>query len=168
MIVLLFTLLPACCASPPKPAEPAPEAPPPPRPHAARPILRAAWSFQTGPDACIALAKAGSTSLQIVVRPEGLIRLGLSLPGDAPGRPVASFSGSAGRWQILGTHAGRREVLFTLGRDEFSLSRILMLLSGGLLNLEPAGEDLPILSLPESGAEGQKWFACARHSVNRM
>jgi len=165
-IVLLLALLPACCTPPPKPAEPAPAAPPPPQPHAARPVLRAAWSFQAGPDACIALAKAGSTSLQIVVRPEGPLRLGMSLPGDAPDKPVARFSGSAGYWQILGTHAGRREVLFSLARNETSLSRLLMLLSGGMLNLEATGEGLPILSLPESGAEGREWFACARRSVN--
>ncbi|HVC63431.1 MAG TPA: hypothetical protein VND19_24090 [Acetobacteraceae bacterium] len=124
------------------------------------------WSFRTGPDACIALAKAGSTSLQIAVRPEGLIRLSMSLPGDPPARPVGHFNGPAGHWLIFGTHAGRREAIFVLGRDEISLSRILMLLSGGVLNLEPAREDLPILVLPESGVEGQEWFACARRSVN--
>lgn len=166
MIVLLLTLLPACCAPPPKPAEPVPEAPPPAQPHAARLVLRATWTFQAGPDACIALAKAGSTSLQIAVRPEGLLRLAMSLPGDAPDRPVARFSGSAGYWQILGAHAGDREVTFSLARNETSLSRILMLLSGGMLSLEPPDENLPVLSLPESGAEGRKWFACARRSVN--
>jgi hypothetical protein len=133
---------------------------------AVRPILRAAWSFQTGPDACIALARAGSTSLKIAVRPEGLIRLTVALPGDAPNKPAAHFSGPAGHWLILGTHAGRREAAFTLGRDETSLSRILMLLSGGMLNLEPSDQEVPILSLPESGAEGQEWFACARGSVD--
>lgn len=167
-IILLLALVPVCCTSPhpaPKPAEPAPEPPPPPR-HAARPTLRAAWSFQAGPDACVALAKAGGTSLRITVHPEGLVRLTMSVPGDAPDRPVAHFNGPAGHWLLLGSHVGRSEALFTLGRDEISLSRILMLLSGGTLNLEPPDEDLPILSLPESGAEGQAWFVCARNSVN--
>ena len=168
MFVLLLALLPACCATPtppPKPAEPAPEAQAPPQVHAARPVLRAAWSFQTGPDACVALARAGSAVLQIAVRREGLIRLTVSLPGDAPARPVAHFSGPAGRWLVPGTHAGGREVLFTLDRNETSLSRILMLLSGGALNLDPPSQDLPILSLPESGADGQQWFACVRGIV---
>jgi hypothetical protein len=167
MFVLLLALWPACCASPPpKAAEQAPEAPPAPPVQAARPVLRAAWSFQTAPDACVALAKAGPASLQITVRPERLIRLTVALPGDAPDKPTARFNGPAGHWLILGMRAGRREALFTLGRDETSLSRILVLLSGGMLNLEPRGEDLPILSLPESGAQGREWFACARRSVN--
>ncbi len=164
----MLALLPACCAAPrpaPQPVEPAAEAPPPPPAHTARPTLRAAWSFQTGPDACVALAKAGSASLQIAVRPEGLIRLTMSLPVDAPAKPVAHFSGPAGRWLIQGAHTGRRDVLFTLDRNAASLSRILMLLSGGALNLEPPGEDLPILLLPESGAGGQQWFACVRRIV---
>jgi hypothetical protein len=166
--VLLLALSPACCAPPqppPKPAEPAVEVLPSPPPLPARPILRAAWSFQTGPDACIAFAKAGSASLQIAVRPEGLIRLAVALPGYAPDKPVAHFSGPAGHWLIMGTQVRHREAVFTLGRDETSLSRILMLLSGGTLNLEPPDDDLPILSLPESGAEGQEWFVCARGSV---
>ncbi len=164
---MLLALLPACCSTPPpapKPTEPAPAAQAPPaRP--ARPILRAAWSFQTGPDACVALAKAGSATLQIAVRREGLIRLTVSLPADAPARPVAHFSGPAGRWLVPGTHAGRREAVFALARNETSLSRILMLLSGGALDLEPPDQDLPILSLPESGAEGQQWFTCVRGIV---
>jgi hypothetical protein len=167
-LILLLALVPVCCSSPhpaPKPAELALEPPPPP-PHTARPTLRAAWSFQTGPDACIALAKAGAASLRIAVHPEGLVRLTMSVPGEAPAKPVAHFSGPAGHWFILGSQAGRTEALFTLGRDEISLSRILMLLSGGTLNLEPPDEDLPILSLPESGPEGQAWFVCARNSVN--
>lgn len=129
-------------------------------------MLRAAWSFRTGPDACVALAKAGSSNVQIAVRPEGLIRLSVSLPGNAPTRSVAHFSGPAGHWLMLATHTGPHEVLFLLARDETSLSRVLILLSGGMLDLGTPGDDLPILSLPESGAEGQEWFACARSSVN--
>jgi hypothetical protein len=168
MLVLMLALLPVCCAAPqppPKPPEPAPEAQAPPPRHPPRPILRTAWSFQSTPDACIALAKAGAASLQISVRREGLIRLTISLPGDAPAKPVARFTGPAGRWLIPGIHPAPRVELFTLARDETSLSRILVLLSGGTLNLQPAGGDLPILSLPESGAEGQHWFACVRGIV---
>jgi hypothetical protein len=168
MFVLMLTLLPACCDAPPpppKPAAPAPEVLGPPPPHAARPVLHGAWSFQAKPDACIAVAKAGATSLQIAVRRDGPIRLTMSVPGDAPAKPVVHFNGPAGRWLVPGTPAGRRQDVFSLARDETALSRILMLLSGGTLNLEPPGEDLPILSLPESGAEGQQWFACVRRIV---
>jgi hypothetical protein len=147
------------------PPEPPPEALGPPAPPTSRPVLRTVWSFQTTPDACVALAKAGAASLQILVRREGPIRLTISLPGAAPSRPVARFSGAAGRWLIPGTHTGPHVELFTLDRNETSLSRILVLLSGGTLNLEPASGDLPILSLPESGAEGRQWFACVRGIV---
>jgi hypothetical protein len=164
----LLALVPASCSTPPpppKPAEPPPEAvAPPPRP--VRPILHAAWSFQTGPDACVAVAKAGPASLQVAVRRAGLIRLTVSLPGGAPRRPVARFAGPAGRWLISGSNPVHREALFTLERNDASLSRILILLSGGTLNLEPPGEDFPILSLPETGAEGQQWFTCVRRIVN--
>lgn len=168
MSVLLLALLPACCAAPkppPPPPAPPPEVQAPPPVHAARPILRAAWSFQTGPDACVAIAKAGATTLQIAVRREGLIRLTVSLPGDAPGKPIARFSGAAGRWLLPGAHGGRREAVFTLARSETSLSQILVLLSGGTFSLEPSDPEVPILSLPESGAEGQQWFACVRGIV---
>jgi hypothetical protein len=169
MFVLLLALSPACCTTPPpppKPAEPVPEVLGPPVPHAARPVLHAAWSFQTEPDACTAVAKAGAAALQIAVRREGRIRLTVSVPAGAPAKPAVRFNGPAGRWLIPGSPAGPRQDVFTLARDDISLSRILMLLSGGTLNLEPPGEDLPILSLPESGAEGQQWFACVRRIVN--
>ena len=39
--------------------------------------------FPDRPDACVALARAGRASLQIAVRREGMMRLTLSLPGDA-------------------------------------------------------------------------------------
>lgn len=167
MFGLLLALLPACCTAPqpaPKPAEPTSAVQAPPPPHV-RPVLHAAWSFQTGSDACVAVAKAGAASLQIAVRREGLIRLTLSLPGAPPPRPVARFIGPAGRWVVQGSPAGRHDVLFTLGRNNTSLSRILMMLSGGVVSLEPPGEDSPILSLPESGPEGQQWFTCVRGIV---
>ena len=131
MLALLLALLPACCTSPPAPAPtPAaalPEPPPPPPPvPAARPVLHAAWSFQSEPDACVAVARAGAASLEIAVPRDGPIRLTLALPGSRPTRPVARFQGPAGRWLIPGTHAGRRLDLFTLARDETSLSRILV------------------------------------------
>jgi hypothetical protein len=128
-------------------------------------VLHAAWSFHTGPDACVALARAGAASLQIEVRREGVIRLTLALPAAPPDRPVAHFSGPAGRWLVQGSHAGRRAAVFSLARNEASLGRILMLLSGGSLVLDPPDGDLPILSLPESGAEGQLWFTCVRGIV---
>jgi hypothetical protein len=132
----------------------------------ARPVLHAMWSFQTVPDACTALAKAGPASLTVGVPADGPIRLTLSLPDDPPDHPAARFAGPAGHWQIAGTHAGRHTASFLLPRGEASLGRILMLLSGGVLAVEPPAQVLPAISLPESGTAGATWFACARRSVN--
>jgi hypothetical protein len=167
-LILLLALLPACCA--PKPPAPAPVAtlplpPPPPAPRPARPVLHATWSFDSDAESCTAIARAGATQLQIVVRPGGPIRLSLSLPMEPPARPVARFAGPAGRWLIAGAHAGRREAIFPLDHNEGGLSRILMLLSGGTFDLQPPEDDLPILLLPGSGHDGDRWFACARHHV---
>lgn len=166
---LMLALAPACCA--PVPSAPKPEPPPavvnrPPE-HVARPILHAAWFFRATPGACTALASAGSASLEVAVRPTGLIQLSLWLPGNPPERPVAHFNGPAGGWLIEGRPIGHREVRFLLGRTDTSLSRILMLLSGGMLYVGAPGNDLPALSLPESGTDGRQWFACAHRSVNQ-
>lgn len=168
LLILPFALLLACCAphSAPAPAVPAVALPPPPPPPpVAPPTLRAAWSFHSGSDACIAVAKAGAASLQISVRPVGPIRLNLSLTRDIPEHPVARFNGPAGSWLMQGTRAGPRSAVFLLGRSDVSLSRVLLLLSGGRLRLESPENDLPILLLPESGTSGDDWFACARNSV---
>lgn len=168
----LIALALACCAPAPPPPAPAATAPLPlpPPPPAEHPVLRAAWSFQATQDACVALAKAGPASLRIAIRPDGLIRLTLSLPGETGARPVARFSGPAGHWQMEGSLLPARRsasslATFSLARNDTSLGRILMLLSGGLLELGPPKSGLPILALPESGDDGRQWFVCARRSV---
>ena len=183
----LIALALACCAPTPPPPAPAAAAPLPlpPPPPAEHPVLRAAWSFQATQDTCVALAKAGPASLRIAIRPDGLIRLILSLPGQTGARPVARFSGPAGHWQMEGALLPARRstsspatsspatsslatsslATFSLARNDTSLGRILMLLSGGLLELGPPESGLPILALPESGDDGRQWFVCARRSV---
>jgi len=115
------------------------------------------------------LAKAAGTSLLVTIRPTGPIRLVVSLPVPPPERPSVRFSGPAGQWSIQGGGpAGRLQAVFPLPRNDAALGRILILLSGGTLAIGPSEAGLPILSLPESGAEGQQWFLCARHSVTGM
>lgn len=138
-------------------------APPPPRP--ARPALHADWSFQTRPNACLAVAAAGRTRLEVIVRRDGPVRLTVALPVEESGKPVAHFHGPAGAWTVPGWHAGSREIVFNLGHDMNSLSRVLMLLSGGVLDLRSPGNRLPVVTLSPSGADGQRWFACARGIV---
>ncbi len=161
--VLLGTLLLASCASKPVPKPPV--EPPPPPPKASRPTLHASWSFETKPDACLATAAAGSSRLVVAVRRKQPIRLRVTFPTNAEGKINAHFNGPAGAWTVPGWHAGKREVVFTLGRGMDSLSRVLMLLSGGVMDIDSPKKDLPIFNLSASGAEGQQWFACARKIV---
>lgn len=161
--VLLGLLLLASCAHPaPKPPPPQP---PPPPPAAEQPRLHPEWSFQTGPNACLAVAAAGHTRLVVAVRRKQPVRLSVTTPDDSSGRPVAHFHGPAGAWSATGWHAGEHEIVFTLGRDLDSLSRVLMLLSGGVMNLEAPEKNLPIFILSAAGEHGQRWFACARNLV---
>ncbi len=161
------TLLAASCASQPAKLPPPPPEPPPPPPRAVRPMVHAGWSFQTSSDACIAVAASGRTKVEVTVRRKTPIRLSVALATAtaATGNPVAHFHGPAGTWAIRGGHAGDRELMFVMGHDEASLSRVLMLLSGGVLDLQSPDKDLPVITLMESGADGQRWFRCARGIV---
>lgn len=162
--VLVAGLLLASCAAPtPKPSIGV--LPPPPPPLAARPSFHAAWSFKTEPGACLAFAAAGHTRLELAVRGAAPIQLGVTLPSAGSGLPVAHFRGPVGTWAVQGWHAGHHRIVFTLGRGTNALSRVLMLLSGGVLDLQSPDRRLPIVTLAASGAEGQRWFACVRHNV---
>jgi len=155
----------ACCAKPAPPPATALPLPLPPPPPVIRPVLRTAWTFDTAPESCVMAARASRASLLLTVRPEGPVRLVLALPAPPPARPAARFAGTAGRWTIAGTALPRDRAVFLLPRNDTTLGRILMILSGGMLDIRPDTSGLPILSLPESGAAGRQWFACARHSV---
>lgn len=165
-LILPLALALAQCApaAPPPPAAALPEPPPPPPVRQVRPVLRADWTFQASPDACIATARAGSASLTVAVRATGPVRLTLVLPQDLPDHALARFHGPAGSWEIRAAAASRHAAIFLLPRTETTLGRILVLLGGG--QLVPEQLMLPILALPESGGGGRRWFACARSSVN--
>lgn len=169
-LALLLALALAGCtpstppAPPPAAAEPLPLPPPPP---VIRAVLRAVWTFDTSPESCTMAAKAGAAGLLLTIRPDGPIRLIVSLPAAPPSRPAAHFAGPAGHWAIDGVAAARHQAVFPLPRNDTTLGRILMILSGGTLDLGPA-PGLPILALPESGAAGRQWFDCARHNVTGL
>ena len=163
--ILAALLLGSCTkpAAPPLPPPPAVEAPPPTPPP--RPVLHAGWSFQTGPSVCVAVAAAGHIRLLVAVRRSGPVRITVTVPLDVSGRPVAHFRGPAGAWSLTGWKAGKREFGFNLPRSVDSLSHVLILLSGGTMDLESQGEAIPRLDLAASGADGQRWFTCARRLV---
>lgn len=137
----------------------------PPPPPVQRRVLHAVWAFQVTPEACTAQARAGNAGLQVTVRREGAIRLVVSLPGVPPLKPVARFAGPAGRWTVGGTSLGHGQSAFLLPRSDSTLSKLLILLSGGVVEADPDLESAPILAVPESGDGGRQWFDCARRSV---
>jgi len=170
LLALPLALALACCtppAPPPPPAETVP-LPPPPPPPVTRPVLHAVWTFDTSAEACTMAAKAGPASLLLTIRPDGPVRLVVSLPAPPPSQPAAHFAGPAGHWTIAGFASGRHQAVFPLPRNDSTLGRILMILSGGTLDLGPGAPGLPILALPESGAAGRQWFDCARRNVTGL
>lgn len=111
------------------------------------------------------MADADRTQLVIAVRRKQPIFLRVVMPYVTSGRPVARFRGPAGAWIVHGWHAGAHEIVFPLGHDMDSLSRVLMLLSGGMLDLDSPDGNLPIFTLSASGPDGQRWFSCAKRLV---
>lgn len=161
---LVLAVLLTGCARPPPPPPPAPPTPSASAP-AVRPMLHATWSFAIRPGDCLATAAAGRTRVVLSVPRGKPIRMRIVLAGASAQHPVAHFRGPAGAWTIGGWRAGDHAVAFELGHDVNALSRVLILLSGGVLDLEAAEAPLPRLELPASGAAGQRWFGCVRHSV---
>lgn len=168
-IVLMPLLTLAGCQHAPPPAPksaPAPviQAPPPAPP---RQVVGTQWAFRNGENACTATASGPHAGLTAVVRRTGSIRLSISLPGTAarPGRTTAVlFTGPAGSWQLRGTRA-RRGVEISLPLDDAALSRVLVLLSGGVVASGETGQEIPSLRLPPAGAAGRHWFECARNQL---
>lgn len=164
-VLLGLLLLTSCASLLHKPVPPPP--PPPPSKHkaAVQPWLHAAWSFQMKKGSCLATAVAGRFRLVVAVHGKTPVRISVILPYETTGRSVAYFHGPAGAWSVAGWHAGPHEIVFGLGHGMDSLSRVLMLLSGGVVDLDSPAKNLPIFILPASGAEGQRWFSCARQLV---
>ena len=166
--IALAVVLSACATPPPEPPpREATMAPPTPvLSSPARPILRAAWRFEQDATACIATAAAGRNALRITVRHRVPVQLSLSLADAAPLSARLRFAGTAGGWQVQAQRAATHLLAATLGSDDTALGRVLILLSGGTLEIGEAGQGLPAISLPPSGGEGQTWFDCGRDRLS--
>jgi hypothetical protein len=104
------------------------------------------------------------TSLIISIRRDTPIRLIVSLPvtpAHAPATVPLRFSGPAGNWQTASLRSAR-QVALTLASDDAALSKVLVLLSGGVLEVGEAAQPLVALAISPSDAPGQTWFDCAR------
>jgi hypothetical protein len=171
-VVALSLLLVGCAVQPP--VEEKVEAPPPvvtpPAPRAPRPVvIQTTWNFDAGTDGCVAVASSGRTSLHVAVRRNASIQMTVSLARSLPpGKPTSialRFNGPAGRWQVNARRVDSRQLSAELGTDDTALSRVLVLLSGGVLEVGDPNQAIPGLGLAPSEARGRVWFDCARENM---
>ena len=160
-------LLLSCSKPPPEPTPEVEAPPPPPAKPAPVPILRAEWSFSAKSGECVAVAAAGATAMRVTVRRSSPIRLDVSLARQFAHDPVVPlrFAGPAGNWQVTAREAGKTTLAVTLGTDNSALSHVLVLLSGGTLNVGLPPNAVVTLAIRPSDVGGQNWFDCARDKM---
>jgi hypothetical protein len=124
------------------------------------------WTFESGSDECVATARAAANSLGVTVRRGIPIRLVISLGRPIPAKVAIRFAGSAGGWQALALQAGKQQLAVDLGPDETALSRLLVLLSGGTMDVGGRDQAIISLTIPPSDGKGQLWFDCARNRLS--
>jgi hypothetical protein len=167
-VVALVLVVCACTA--PQPTQPPREetmAPATPVVRSAtHPLLRGTWRFDQDAAACVATLAAGRDTLTISVRRNVPVRLALALGEPAPATARLRFTGNSGNWQIGAQRAGDRSLGATLGADTIALSRVLVLLGGGTLDVGEAEQGLPAISVPAAGGQGQTWFDCSRDKLS--
>ena len=163
-------LLLASCAQPLPPGEEGrreasvPAVPPLVR-HVPNEVVRTTWTFRSSDEECTAIAAASGTSLQ-VTRPPRCADPPRRRPRTGASPATGDRSASLHRiGRILAGHrprAAARQFTVALGSDETALSRILVLLSGGTLELGRPAQPIVSLAISPSDTQGQTWFDCAR------
>jgi hypothetical protein len=135
---------------------------------APRQVIHTTWTFESGNDACVAVAAAGVTSLRVTISRDTPIRLALSLAPQLDRLPAGRaplplrFAGPTGSWQVSAQQTGPHQLAVTLGADDTALSRILVLLGGGVLDVGVSEQVVASIDIMPSDARGQLWFDCAR------
>lgn len=166
--LLALGLLLGCATPAPEPPPPAPP-PEPPRARPAapppRPTQAAAWTVDVSGDACVARATGADLAFSLRVTEGDTMGLRLSstsgrrLPRGGPAPAV--FSGTGGGWRADLAASGN-DLMASVALDETTLGWAAALLGGGVLDVGGARLGLPLLRVPNAGAEGQRFFACAR------
>lgn len=134
---------------------------------APRQVIRTSWSFEAEPDSCVAIAAAGDTSLRLTIRRDEPIRLALELAPQIDRLPAGHaavslrFSGPTGSWQVSAQPGVRHHLTAALGATDTALSRVLVLLGGGTLDVG-SQDQVSAIGIAPSEAQGQTWFDCAR------
>jgi hypothetical protein len=75
------------------------------------------------------------------------------------------FAGPTGRWQVPAQQTSSHQLAVTLGADDTGLSRVLVLLNGGVLEIGRPEQNISSLAILPSDAQGQRWFDCARDKL---
>ena len=169
----LLAALAACQQAPPPPPAPVVARVPPPPAEAHHPpvhrVVTVAWSFEIGPESCIATAAGGSATLTVAVRRNAAVDLTLAVPEasriTAHSTPSLRFSGPSGAWSLPASGTARHGIAAATGADEESLGRMLILLGGGTLEVALTPPGLPTLLIQAAGPEAQAWSDCARRQM---
>lgn len=146
----------------PQKPEPSRQAPIPPSP------VVAVWQFQEGGETCKATAANPALALDVAVSDDRL-----QLFARAHARPVLrrgahapiAFSGISGSWSAPGRLTASHVISASQPMDEAAVGRVLVLLSGGTLQVGGPHSRLPPLRVPDAGTPGRIWFECVRHRL---
>jgi hypothetical protein len=137
---------------------------------APRQVIRTAWAFESANDSCIAVAAAGDTALRLTIRRNEPIRLVLDLAPPIDRLPAGHaavplrFAGPTGSWQVSAQPSARHHLTAALGATDTALSRVLVLLGGGTLDVG-SQDQVSAIGIAPSDVQGQTWFDCARNKA---
>jgi hypothetical protein len=126
------------------------------------------WTFRSGDEDCVAVAAAENVSLVVTVNRNASINLAVSVPGQLTqgSRSVPlRFTGPSGTWQVAASRTAAHQISVGLSANDIALSRILVLLNGGVLDVGTPPQPIVSLAISPSEAQGQTWFDCARGKV---
>jgi len=159
-----------CAATPPPVAEPPPVAAavPLPAPPAAPRRLALRWTFRTEEASCRAVAAGPGAAVTVTVTRNAVALAARLATQGGPARPAGGtmqFQGAAGAWSVPLTQGGRRTAAVVGGLTEDAVGRVLVMLSGGRLQVGRAGAGWPVLLLQASGGPGKLWFECVRRQL---
>lgn len=152
------------------PSVPQAEAPPRPAPrHPASKTVQAHW-LGTGDATCPETARLKASNLTIILRQPKLSEITISLAllhsrmRSAHGKKLSlTFQNKQTKWDVKG-RLKDKQVAFTLPSNAESLSKILVLMSGGTLHLRSPRVKY-LIQVPPAGPSEQRWFDCARIKV---
>lgn len=173
-IILMIALsLAECAPTPPPVAEsvaiPEPQKPKPPRqpPSTPEPVV-ATWKFQEDGESCKAAATNPALTLEIAVSDDRLELLAQAKMRPALRRgahAAIAFSGGSGAWTASGRLTAAHVISASQPMGEAAVGRVLVLLSGGTVQVGGPHSRLPSLRVPDAGAAGRTWFACVRRRL---